>query len=234
MRLWNMNNYNAVYNNQPTPTAPGAYVTPGIVRCPDGKYRWMYELPMFSNSTILLTVIKVVAITFGILFGMFLVIDLISGNMDAFVGSLPVLLILFGVFLGIAFISYIILALCYGGKYIVLFEMDERGVDHIQAPRQYKKAHAIKLLGALASVSSPNIPAGAGIASLIGTNNVQRSTFSKVKSVRFDRRKHVIYVDEALIKNQVYAADCDYDFVVNFIMSHCNFGPPGRGQRSIF
>lgn len=199
----------------------GEYVTPNIVRCPDGKFRWMYELPMLSNPTILITVLKVVGLTFGILIGMFFIIDLIGGNMDAFVGSLPVLLIVFGVFLVLAIISYLIIVLINGGKYIVLFEMDERGVDHIQAPRQYKKAHAIKLLGALAGIASPNIPAGTGIALLIGTSNVQSSTWNRVVSVRPVRNRHVIYVDEALLKNQVYAADCDYDFVLNYILSHC-------------
>ena len=42
------------------------------------------------------------------------------------------------VFLGIVVLSYIILAALYGWKYVVLFEMDETGITHIQLPKQVK------------------------------------------------------------------------------------------------
>lgn len=202
-------------------TAGGEYVTPNIVHCPDGKYRWMYEMPMLSNPTLMITILKVIALTFGILIGILFVADLIGGNLDTFIGSLPVILIVCGVFLVLGVVSYLIVVIWFGGKYIVFFEMDEKGVDHIQAPYQYKKAEAIKVLGALAGIASPNVPALTGIALLIGTNNVQSSNWDSVKNVKVVRKRHVIYVNEMLIKNQVYAADGDFDFVENYIMTHC-------------
>ena len=33
---------------------------------PDGKYRWVYEVPMLKNPTILIDVFKVLGISFGI------------------------------------------------------------------------------------------------------------------------------------------------------------------------
>ena len=37
------------------------------VLCPDGKYRWVYDVPMLKNPSILLEVFWVLGISFGIL-----------------------------------------------------------------------------------------------------------------------------------------------------------------------
>ena len=54
----------------------------------------------------------------------------------------PALLML-GVMTGLTILGYIVYVLMVGGKYIVLFEMDEEGVTHTQQPKQFTKAKAL-------------------------------------------------------------------------------------------
>ena len=37
-----------------------------VTLCPDGKYRWVYEVPMLKNPSILYDVYKVLGISFGV------------------------------------------------------------------------------------------------------------------------------------------------------------------------
>ena len=122
----------------------GRFVTPNIAKGSDGVYRWMYELNLFKNPTVLITVYKVLLITFAIMLVFFFFISIPGGNFaEQFIGMLKVLAILFGIFLVLGLISYLIYAAYLGGKYIVLFEMNEYGVTHTQMPR-YKKLGEVR------------------------------------------------------------------------------------------
>ena len=37
-----------------------------VTLCPDGKYHWVYEVPMLKNPSILIDVYKVLGISFAI------------------------------------------------------------------------------------------------------------------------------------------------------------------------
>ena len=94
---------------------------------PDGKYRWVYEVPMLKNPSILIDVYKVLGISFGIvwLFNV-LIISCEDGlSLENLWGITSGFLILMGVFLIIGYIAYVIVAWCYGWKYVVLFTLDE-------------------------------------------------------------------------------------------------------------
>lgn len=199
------------------------YVTKNILLCQDGKYRWMYELNMLKNPTLLFTIMKALGLTVGICFGIIFIIQVADNglNSDTF-RFLGVFLLVMAGFLVLGIISFLILVAVYGGKYIVFFEMDEKEIVHTQAPRQFKKAQGIALLGGLAGLFSSNVPLGTGIALMIGTNQSKYSSWDNVTKVKSVRRRNTIYVDQFVLdKNQVYAADEDFDFVENFILSHC-------------
>ena len=119
---------------------------------PDGKYRWVYEVPMLKNPSILMDVYKVLGISFGLVW---LFNVLIIGCEDGLtLSSLwefsSGFLILMAVFVVIGYVAYVIVAWTYGWKYVVLFEMDEKEIKHQQMGRQVKKA---KLLGALTALA---------------------------------------------------------------------------------
>lgn len=198
-------------------------VTENVYLCRDGKYRWVYEFDMLRNPTILITLWKVFGLSLGLVFLFVFVLDVFQGNIggltDAWSMIWPFLLILlFLMVLGI--IAYLILAASYGWKYMVLFTMDETGVEHRQMKKQFDKAEALGWLAAAGGLVSGNMQAaGAGL--LAATRDTSTSTFEKVRKVKSNRGRHVIYVNQTLDHNQVYAEDADFDFVRDYIIRRC-------------
>ncbi len=191
-----------------------------IVLCPDGKYRWYYEYPMLKNPVILFTVWKVVLI--GALAPALVV--LFSELSDGFLKALKPFVTVYGItvciVLVLSVIGYFILAAIYGFKYIVLFEMDEKGVTHIQQEKQFKKAQAIGWLTTLSGAAKGNISTmGSGL--LASSKQTSTSEFKNVKTVIGLKKQNTIKVNQLLSKNQVYVKPEDYDFVFEYISSRC-------------
>jgi len=201
----------------------GERVTENIYLCPDGKYRWAYEYHMLSNPTILITVWKVLALSFGIVMLFTLLVslgDIMRYGWEDFSGFFGGMLLLLLFLMALGVVAYIIVAAVYGWKYMVLFEMDENRVVHTQMQKQVKRSEAIGLLTALVGAASGNLTTmGIGMISSARTTSI--SSFEKVKKVKGSRMFHTIKVNELLEHNQVYAEEPDYDFVYNWIATHC-------------
>ena len=142
------------------PRVDNKYVGTRVRLCEDGKYRWIYEMPILKNPTIFILVWKIL---FFIILGIFVfinILDAIEWGSD-FAGRLPGNLLFFACFVAgmtvILVISMLIYAAIMGGKYVVMFEMDEKGVEHKQLPKQVKKAQAIALVTALAGIATHNV-----------------------------------------------------------------------------
>ncbi len=187
--------------------------------CSDGKYRWVYEMNMLKNPTIFFTVLKVMMISLGIVWLFGLVIGIGNMSLDYFLFWTKLTGIMIGIFFVLTIIGVLITAAVLG-KYVVLFEMDEKEVTHIQMPRQVKKAEVIGLITALvgAMAKSPTT-IGAGVLATAKTKST--SEFVNVRRVKARRRFNLIKVNQLFDKNQVYVADEDFDFVYNYIKSHC-------------
>ena len=192
-------------------------VTPNIILGDDGKYRWIYEMSLLKNPTIFILIWK---IFFFIILGIFafvMLFDAISGNADgeAFLNSLRFLgwfLLGMTVIVGISMLIY---AAIMGGKYVVLFTMDENGINHEQVPTQAKKAKKIGEAALLAGALSGSF--GGASAGIAAQRTSMYSEFSKVRRVKACPRRHLIKVRQSISNNQVYAAPEDYDFVLSYI-----------------
>jgi len=195
---------------------------------PDGKYRWVYEVPMLRNPAILIDVFKVLGISFGIVWLFVLILITIAGDLsfDSFWSLTSVFLLLMLFFLFLGTISYIIFAWINGWKYIVLFTLNEHEVIHQQMPRQVKKAQVIgeltSLLGALAGR-----PGMVGTGLLVSSHTSSISNLANVRRVIPRRRIHLIKVNQLLNKNRVFVCDEDFDFVYNFLCEHCTQAKKG-------
>ncbi len=195
-------------------------VTENIVHGPDGVYRWAYDLSLWRNPTILFTIWKVFGITFAIMAVIFFFIQIADDALN------PVALgtelgVILAVFIPLTLVSYAIYALINGGKYCVLFEMNEKGVAHIQAPKQFKKARKAALLEFALGVASGN-PTLMGQSAIVGNTQAATSVFSSVTCVKIKKNRNTIHLSQGLFKNQIYAEDADFDFVESFIRSHCD------------
>ena len=187
--------------------------------CSDGKYRWVYEMNMLKNPTIFFTVLKVMMISVGIVWLFGLVIGLGDMSLDYFLFWTKLSGIMLGIFVVLTIIGVLITAAVLG-KYVVLFEMDENEVTHIQMPRQVKKAEVIGFITVLVGAMAKN-PTTMGTGMLAASKTKSTSVFANVRRVKARRRFNLIKVNQLLDKNQVYVADEDFDFVYNFIKSRC-------------
>ena len=197
------------------------YENKEVTLCDDGKYRWVYEMNMITNPTIFLTVFKIFFWIILVMWAVFgLILYVFVGDWEGLWGMTKAALIGMGIMAVLTLLGVLVLAIIYGGKYIVLFEMDENEVAHIQVPRQFKKAQALGAITALAGGAAGHLStAGAGL--LSATKNSSTSEFKNVRSVKAHRRLHVIKVNQLLNRNQVYVPDADFDFVYDWIKSRC-------------
>ena len=203
----------------------GQKVSENIYLCQDGKYRWIYEYDMLRNPAILITTWKVIGLSFGIVMLFLILINLLDGSFRYWDAGTTfgffrgfVLLLLFMMALGV--VAYLILAASYGWKYMVLFTMDEQGVEHRQMAKQFKKAQAWGWLTAVVGAASGHIGrVGTGILAATKTSSI--SVFEFVTKVKSVRSRQTIYVNQKLDHNQVYAEAPDFDFVRDYIIRHC-------------
>ena len=193
----------------------------GVVLCADGKYRWIYELNMWTNPSILFVVLKIFGWIFLGLFAFIFILQLFEGTSWSDIwGFFKGMLIFMAVFYVVILLGYALLALIYGGKYIVLFEMDESGVVHRQMKSQFKKSEAIGWITAMVgAMAGRPTTMGAGI--LAATRSTMASDFASVRSVQPYKSRNLIKVNELLSKNQVYVNAEYFDFVYDYIRSHC-------------
>lgn len=188
----------------------------------DGKYRWLYELSLYTNPTILLLVTKIMAWVCVGIWGFLVLIELfdgptLKGILDITTTFIYILLLM----MALCLIGYYVYALIVGGKYIVVFEMDEKGVMHKQMPPGAKKAKVIGHLTALAGAATGN-PTMVSSGVSVAARNRMYSDFASVKSVEPFPRRHLIKVNAPFNYNQVYVCPDDFDFVLNFILDHTN------------
>ena len=202
--------------------ADAKYQGKEVQLCADGKYRWVYEMHLLKNPTIFLTSLKVILIASGIVWLLGLVFVTLFDDMDLeqFLFWTKLMLIMMGVFVGLTILAVLILAIILKGKYLVLFEMDETQVTHIQMPRQVKKAEVIGWITVLVGALTKN-PTAMGTGMLAAARTKSTSEFVHVRRVKACRGRDLIKVNQLLNKNQVYVGEEDFDFVYHFIKSHC-------------
>ena len=198
------------------------YVSPNITRFPDGTYTWTYEMSLFKNPTVFWLVWK---IFFFILLGLFLVLNIVDAAEwsdyfpDRFLSNLTFLGYALAGMTALVGLGYLIYAAMMGGKYVVEFDMDERGVNHRQIMSQAKRARRIGAATVAAGIATGR-PGTVGIG-LNAQRTEMYSEFAKTRAVKLCPRRHLIKVSGLLNHNQVYAAPEDFDFVSGYILSRC-------------
>ena len=187
----------------------------------DGVYRWIYEFNMYKNPTILFTVWSVLLMSLAIVF-IFVSILLLAGGENPFQFSWDDSkygVLALSIFFLISVPAYLIVAKQYGGKYIVIFEMDEEKIVHKQMKSQFKKAQAMSAFTILAGITSGNLSmTGLGITN--ATRDSMTSYYSAVRKIKPRRFLNLIKVNNLFQHNQIYVGEEDFDFVLNYLREH--------------
>ena len=196
-------------------------VTDRVTLCEDGKYRWRYDVNLFKNPTIFWLVWKILFCIFVAIFGFVIIADIVNWGFSAesVLNNLKFLLYFVIGMTVISALGYLIYAAVMGGKYCVVFEMDEVGINHRQTDAQAKKARKLGAITALGGAATGSLSTtGVGINA---TRTEMYSEFARVKKVKPVSRKNTIKVNGTLSHNQVYTVPEDFEFVNNYIVSHC-------------
>lgn len=193
-----------------------------VMLCKDGKYRWIHEVNMFKNPSILFDVWKVLGTTMLIVIVIVGFILVISGDLDVdgMLGMGKAMLITAAIMAVLSIIGYLVYALIAGGKYIVLFTLDEKEVVHQQMPRSAKKGQIIGDLAILAGLATGRMGT-IGTGMLAKSRTSMTTTLSDVKRLTPCPRMNMIKVNETLSKNRVYVCKEDFFLVYNFLCEHC-------------
>ncbi len=197
-------------------------VSPGVTLGLDGVLRWVYELNMWKNPAILITVWKVLLLS--ALAPALLVAALAVFDGDGISAALATFGQIFGlvaaVVTGLMLLAYPLVAIINGGRYCVIFEMDASGIKHIQMQSQFQRNQVLAAITVLAGAMSGSAQAmGAGV--LAGARKSMYTAFRDVRSVRAIEKRHVIHLASKLAQNQVYAEPADFAFVLQQIAAHC-------------
>lgn len=192
---------------------------PGIERLEDGTLCWIYAQSLWSNPTILYTVLKVMMISTLIVMLLLVGLSIMEGDFD--LGE--TLIIGGGLAAGVTVLSligYAVFAAVSGGKYNMLFFMNDTIIVHMAMPKEKTRGDRISsaavIVGAL--VGNPTLT-GVGLANY--GRNTMESKFANVKSIVQDRSHDLIKVRDGFEFNQIYASPAQYDFVLSHIVSHC-------------
>ena len=199
----------------------GEKISDNITLCKEGKYRWIYELHLFKTPIIFMLVWKILFFIFLMIFAFVFIADFVNWGFTA--ERIKESLRFSGFFLlgmtVVTALGYSVYAALMGGKYCVMFEMDEKGINHKQIPAQAKKAKKIAGATALAGAASGRLTTvGAGINS---ARTEMYSDFSRVRKVKAFPALNLIKVNGRLSRNQIYASKEDFEFVKKYIKERC-------------
>ncbi len=188
----------------------------------DGVYRWTYELNMYRNPTVLFTVLKVLGFSMGLVWLFVVLISMGDRRFwwDGFFSMTKGFALMMLGFIVLGAIAYYLYALIQGGRYCVLFEMDEQGVRHTQLARSFKKGQVVSALTTLAGIVAGS-PTVMGLGILAGSRATLYSDFARVKKIKAVKARNVIYLNTRFNHNQIYVEDGDFDDVYNFIAAQC-------------
>ena len=195
-------------------------VSPGVVMGGDGILRWPYEMNMWKNPTLVITIWKVLLLAALVPALLVFFLNLGDGIGSAILAFVKIMGIVAGIVTALMLFAYPLVAILNGGRYCVIFEMDDKSVKHIQMQKQFKKSQVLSMIVVLAGVMTGNIQATAA-GMLAGSKQSSLSSFEKVRSITVNEKRRVIYVNEKLSHNQVYADSADFAFVRNAIISRC-------------
>ncbi|MBR0137278.1 MAG: hypothetical protein IJM15_02605 [Erysipelotrichaceae bacterium] len=190
-----------------------------IVMDNKGKYRWVYELPMLKSLFLLAEVWKVLAFACVIVLLFGTILTSIDGTgLDSVLSFAGMLAIVFGILLVLSIPAYLIVMKANNGKYTVLFEMDDSGIDHIAIKTEATKAlEILTVIAGLVGKSHGTTAAGA----LAATGGSLYSRFVNVRKIKADKANNLIRLNGKLFRNMIYVEDEDFDFVYDFIVDHC-------------
>lgn len=186
----------------------------------EGEYVWVYEFSLWKNPTVLITIAKIIALA-SLIVGVFMfVITAIDDISQALSVATNVFMFTLGIMSGLLLIAYPLYSIINKGKYIVVFEMNDKEIIHRQLEAQFSKNQVVSLLTTVVGAIAKN-PTVLGANIMSATKKVQKTIFSKVYKAVINEKRQVIYLNDINGFNQIYVEAEDFSFVKEYIIKRC-------------
>lgn len=182
----------------------------------NGIYRWRHSVNLYRNPGILWLLCKV----FSWIFVGVIVFEMCLDGFEFGLSFVKWHLVAYAGMIAIVTASYYVYALIQGGRYTWDFEMDEKGVNAVQAPNEAKRNKALGLVVAAMGVATGNATQ-MGVGATVASRDGMYSRFESVGTIKADRRHNTIHIRNGLFHNQIFAGDGDFDFVLEYIVARC-------------
>lgn len=188
------------------------------------KHSWQYEIDLLRDISIIMTVWKIFSLCASFPTIVVMLAELFDGSSIILVFWIPLKIyaVVWGISTALLFISYyLVFVPMHRGKYRIIFKMDHKGISHIVAKNQMKKARKVALLGILVGIFSRS-PMVAGSSIISGTRNSMYTSFDGVTKIVLYRKKNKIkLVEDHIARNIIYTAPEDFEAVSGYIIGRC-------------
>ncbi len=185
---------------------------------------WTYQSNLYKESTFIVILIKVLAISVGAVLLFMLILGAIDGDLDG-AYFLTMIEIFGGIYAGMIVLALISYYLIYvplnNGKYTILFEMDNNHITHMQALENRQKAKKLGTIAIFAGLLTMNPTVmSTGLLSSVRTSMTTR--FSAVTSILVYRKKcRITLVSHSMERNEIFCSRKDFEWVLSHIQSRC-------------
>ena len=179
---------------------------------------------IFKDASVPKTLIKIFLFTVIAIMIFVLGLALIEGDLTASV-FIEVAEGFGLVFLGLTVLTllsyYIVFAAIHGGKYDIVYKMDDKGVSFITAKGTMDKVKKTALLGAVAGIAAGSLST-VGSSILTATRSSMYTKFSAVtKVVIYNRSKKLVLTENHVAKNHIYAEQDDFEMISKHLLEKC-------------
>ena len=190
-----------------------------VVQSPDGKYRWACEVCLLTNLTTFLHATKLLVLGATAVGAMIALFCLTAGaTLSTAVGRMTLVM-----FMGLvlAVVGYIIYVFIRGFRFTVCYTLDEKQLFEQYTPARLTKIPDGKGLKGLIDIisSRPGMP-GWGFVYATG-KSTSTMPLKRIVSIKPRRALGHIKVSLGLDSLHAYVPAEDFDFVVDFLRSHC-------------
>lgn len=204
----------AAENLQPDdPTAVWLY--------PDGVYRWSYEKDLLKNRYEMNYILKIVALAFGLSWVLILATMLLALDGEAgWALGLVTAICLGGGLLtaGIVLLVQRISARSRGGKDVISYEMDERGLRQIRSEASRGVDSALSAMTGVSGMVIGNAAVAGNSRGIVEGTHPDITDYGQVRKIDTCPKYDVIDVTlKGNYKCRVYVREADMPFVRDFI-----------------
>lgn len=178
------------------------------------ELRWVYEIPLLKNFTVLRGILIVLTFSFGLTFLIITMIFFLKGNSDRLVMILP------GLGLAYLFVTALLLGsawLLVGNKYPVEFIVTEEGIGYRGLSKRFE---TIQKYTKATSFGTGNTTL-MGSSLLASDKDVYFIPWKDIRNIQFEANKNRITVIKSfLIRIYIYPESGNFSIVKSFISSH--------------